>query len=117
MCPTPPLPGLAAIDQKQAKSFIRTDCSSACLDPLSQSIYQGFESGDKLQLSYISRLVHASHLLELAILNRWANLHKMPSHYHCEDLDRKLTAFSSTVLRDGETGHGKNCSSLAICVK
>ncbi|KAH8703815.1 hypothetical protein BGW36DRAFT_92502 [Talaromyces proteolyticus] len=116
ICPIPPMPEFPVAKEQAIEIFLSQSHSGASQNPYVQFIYEDHKSGNSLQLEYFTRLVQACYLLQLALLDRWAHSHRVPSRHNCVDLDRKLTTFASAVLQEGEAGHGKNCSTLAICV-
>lgn len=119
VCPAPPVPvcEFAAAEKQETKLFLNGGQSSTSQAPYAQSFHKEHKSKNDLELEYFTRLVQACYLLEQALLDRWAHIRRVPSPDHCNDLDRKLTTLATAVLQEGNAGQGKNCTSLAICVK
>lgn len=113
VCPAPSLPEFPDIKKQDTEMFLNGRQSSISQNPYAQSFHPDHKNGDDLQLAYLTRLVQACYLLDLALLHHWARLHTVPSPDHCTDLDRILTTFASAVLQEG----GKSCTCLAICIK
>lgn len=117
VCPAPPLPDFPVAKKQETETLLNESQSSISQNPYAQPLRPDHKNGDDLQLVYLTRLVQACYLLDLAILNRWARFHTVANPHHCDDLDPILTTFASAVLQEGNVGQGKNCTCLAICVK